>query len=71
MRQAGLSDDETLDIHFDLSYSKKKIKLVRYHNIGNKVSLCPIRIKGKAETKLFAWNVGIGNSTGIGFGSIY
>lgn len=71
MRQAGLEDDETLDIQFDISYSKKKLKLVHYHNIGNKASLCPVRIKGKIETKLFAWNVGIGNSTGIGLGAIY
>jgi CRISPR/Cas system endoribonuclease Cas6 (RAMP superfamily) len=28
-------------------------------------------IEGKPETKLFAWDVGIGNSTGIGFGAIY
>jgi CRISPR/Cas system endoribonuclease Cas6 (RAMP superfamily) len=34
------------------------------------VNWCPIIIKGKPETKLFAWNVGLGNSTGIGFGAI-
>ena len=70
MKIAGLEDD-TLDIRFDTSYSKKKLKLVRYHGIGNKASICPIIIKGKPATKLFAWNVGVGNSTGIGFGAIY
>ena len=70
MKIAGLKD-ETLDIRFDTSYSKKKLKLVRYHGIGNKASICPIIIKGKPATKLFAWNVGVGNSTGIGFGAIY
>ena len=70
MKIAGLAD-ETLDIRFDTSYSKKKLKLVRYHGIGNKASICPIIIKGKPATKLFAWNVGVGNSTGIGFGAIY
>ena len=60
-----------LDICFDLSYSKKKLKLVRYHGIGNKASLCPVVIKGKPETKQFIWNVGVGNCTGIGFGAIY
>lgn len=70
MKIAGL-EDETLDIRFDTSYSKKKLKLVRYHGIGNKASICPIIIKGKPATKLFAWNVGVGNSTGIGFGAIY
>lgn len=70
MREVGL-EDETLDIRFDTSYNKKKMKLVRYHGIGNKASLCPVIIKAKPETKLFAWNVGIGNCTGIGFGAIY
>lgn len=70
MKIAGL-EDGTLDIRFDTSYSKKKLKLVRYHGIGNKASICPIIIKGKPATKLFAWNVGVGNSTGIGFGAIY
>lgn len=71
MKEAGLEEDETLDICFDLSYSKKKLKLVRYHGIGNKASLCPVVIKGKPETKQFIWNVGVGNCTGIGFGAIY
>lgn len=70
MKLAGLADD-TLDIQFDKSFAKKKLKLVKYHGIGNKASICPIIIHGKPETKLFAWNVGIGNCTGIGFGAIY
>lgn len=71
MQEAGMPEDNTLDIKFDSSYVKKKTKLVRYHNIGNKANFCPIFIKGKPETKLFAWNVGVGNCTGIGFGAIY
>lgn len=71
MRLAGLEEDSTLDIRFDTSYEKKKLKLVSYHGIGNKASLCPVIIHGKPETKHFAWEVGIGNSTGIGFGAIY
>lgn len=70
MREVGLEDD-TFDIRFDTSFSKKKLKLVHYHGIGNKANLCPVIINGKPETKLFAWNVGIGNCTGIGFGAIY
>lgn len=70
MKEVGL-EDETLDIRFDISYSKKKMKLVHYRGIGNKANICPIIIKAKPETKLFAWNVGIGNCTGIGFGAIY
>lgn len=71
MKHAGLEEDKTLEIRFDSSYSKKKTKLVHYHNIGNKANVCPIIIIGKTETKEFAWNVGIGNCTGIGFGAIY
>lgn len=71
MREAGLEEDDTLDISFDVSFPNKKLKLVRYHGIGNKASVCPVIIKGKTATKLFAWNVGLGNSTGIGFGAIY
>lgn len=71
MQKAGLDIDETLDIQFDQSYAKKKTKLMRYRHIGNKANLCPVIIKGKPETKLFAWNVGIGSCTGIGFGAIF
>ncbi len=71
MEIAGLPFDETLDISFDLTYAKKKIKFINYRNIRIKANMCPVYIKGRAETKAFAWNVGIGNSTGIGFGSIY
>ena len=71
MEIAGLPFDETLDISFDLTYAKKKIKYINYRNIRNKANMCPVYIKGKPESKAFAWNVGIGNSTGIGFGSIY
>lgn len=71
MRKAGLEDDDSLDIRFDTSYSGKRLKLIRYHDIGNKASLCPVIINGRTESKLFAWDVGIGNCTGIGFGAIY
>jgi CRISPR-associated endoribonuclease Cas6 len=71
MRQAGLEDDNTLDIRFDTSYAKKKLKLVNYHGVGNKASICPIIIHGKPSIKRFAWDVGIGSCTGIGFGAIY
>ncbi len=71
MRLAGIPDDDTLSIAFDLNYTKKKTKLVWYDNISNKANMCPVIIKGNNLTKQFAWNVGLGNSTGIGFGSIY
>ena len=71
MHKAGLPDDNTLQIEFDLSYEKKKKKLVWYDGISSKANMCPLIIKGNNTTKQFAWNVGIGSCTGIGFGSIY
>lgn len=71
MRNANLPEDETLNIEFDLAYNHKKIKTIDYQGVKNKSNLCPIFMRGKPETKAFAWNVGIGNSTGIGFGSLY
>ncbi len=71
MRLAGIPDDNSLSIAFDLNYTKKKTKLVWYDNISNRANMCPVIIKGSNMTKQFAWNVGLGNSTGVGFGSIY
>lgn len=71
MELAGMQKDETLRIMFDRSYPNKKTKMVSYKGIYLRSSLCPVIIEGKPESKSFAWNVGIGNSTGIGFGSIY
>lgn len=69
MKGVGL-EDESLEIRFDISYSKAGTKLITYNGIQNRANWCPIIITGKPETKLFAWNVGLGNSTGIGFGAI-
>lgn len=71
MYDAGLPEDQSLCVKFDMSYYNKKIKLVDIHGIKNKCSMCPIIIKGKSDSIAFARNVGIGNSTGSGFGSIY
>lgn len=71
MELAGLPDDPSLKISFDLSYPKKKCKLVKIHHIENKCNMCPVIIHGKPETKAFAWATGIGNLTGSSLGSIY
>jgi CRISPR-associated endoribonuclease Cas6 len=69
MKQAGLYD-ESLNIRFDLTHSNAGTKLITYKGIKNRANWCPVIIEGNPETKLFAWNVGLGNSTGIGFGAI-
>ena len=69
MKQANIQD-ETLEVNFDKNYEKAKTCLINYKGIKTRASICPVIIKGKPETKAFAWNVGMGNSTGIGFGAI-
>jgi CRISPR-associated endoribonuclease Cas6 len=71
MKIAGLPGDESLKIRFDISSADKRTKVIDYRGIKNRVNLCPVIMEGKPETKAFAWNVGLGNSTGIGFGAIY
>lgn len=70
MQEAGLPDDEKLKVEFDLTYPKKRVKMVTIHGIKNKASMCPVVIHGSPESKLFAWTVGLGNSTGSSFGSL-
>jgi CRISPR-associated endoribonuclease Cas6 len=69
MKEAGITDD-SLKIRFDETYPKAGTKKITYKGIENRANWCPVIIEGKPETKLFAWNVGVGNSTGIGFGAI-
>lgn len=69
MLLAGFSDT-SLSIKFDTSYAGAKERLIPYRETNNKTSLCPLIINGLPESKLFAWNVGVGNSTGVGFGAI-
>jgi CRISPR-associated endoribonuclease Cas6 len=69
LKFAGL-EDSTLQIQFDRNYRSAKGKKVNYKGIGNMANVCPVIIKGKPETIAFAWNVGLGNSTGIGLGTL-
>ena len=69
MKIAGIEDD-SLEIQFDENYSQAYKKGTKYNGIQNIGSICPVIIKARPETKAFAWNVGLGNSTGIGFGAI-
>lgn len=68
LRKAKLSDQITIE--FDKSYARPKEKLVTYRGIKNKASLCPVVLSGAPDAIAFAWDVGIGNSTGIGFGAL-
>lgn len=68
MFEAGLPEDEMLRVEFDLSYSNKQVKMVTIHGVKSKASMCPVIVHGSLQSKLFAWTVGIGNSTGSSFG---
>jgi len=61
---------DNLSIEFDRNYAFPQTKLVDYKGIKNKTTLAPIIIKGSPEQIAFAWTVGLGNSTGVGFGAI-
>ncbi len=69
MKKVGL-EDNSLEIKFDARFENPKTQKITYRGIENRASVCPVIIKAKPETKAFAWNVGVGNSTGIGFGAI-
>jgi CRISPR-associated endoribonuclease Cas6 len=61
-------NDENVKVYFDKSFINAKTKTVHYKNIKNNANICPVIIEGSPEQIAFAWNVGVGHSTGIGFG---
>lgn len=69
LQKAGL-DSSGASVSFDPTYFNSKTKLVNYRGIGNKANICPVIVKGNPEQVAFAWNVGVGHSTGIGFGAL-
>lgn len=69
LQLAGLNSDN-ISIELDKSYGFPQTKLVDYKGIKNKTTLAPVIIKGTPEQIAFAWQVGLGNSTGIGFGAL-
>ena len=62
------------EIYFDQAYPRASTKIIKYKSksreIANRCNICPVIIKGDQRVKQFAWNVGLGSSTGIGFGAI-
>ena len=66
---AGLPTDN-VNVSFDRNYHNPRTKVITYKGIGNRVNICPVIVEGTPEQVAFAWNVGVGNSTGIGFGAL-
>jgi len=67
--EAGLPP-EGVKVEFDKNYKNPTQNGVSYKGIFNKGSICPVIVSGSSEQVAFAWNVGVGNSTGIGFGAL-
>jgi len=68
LHTAGINEDAS--VKFDKNYTNAKTKLVRINGIENRTSICPVIVEGSPLAVQFAWNVGIGHSTGSGFGAI-
>lgn len=68
LKKAGIKGTAT--VKFDLDYKNPKIKKIDFNKIGIKGTLCPVIVEGDPRAVAFAWEVGIGNSTGIGFGAL-
>ena len=69
LKQAGIEAEAKTC--FDKSYYNSKTKLVEINGIKNRANFCPVIVEGDKEAVKFAWNVGIGHSTGCGFGALY
>jgi CRISPR-associated endoribonuclease Cas6 len=68
LKKANLNTD--VQVRFDETYRNPKVDGILYKGSRKKGSVCPVIVEGSAEAVGFAWNVGIGNGTGIGFGSL-
>lgn len=68
LRKANL--DTNIQVQFDENYHNPYIKGTFYKKHKKKGSVCPVILEGSPEAIAFAWNVGIGNGTGIGFGAL-
>ncbi|MCR9288932.1 MAG: CRISPR-associated endoribonuclease Cas6 [Bacteroidetes bacterium] len=68
LEKAGLSTD--VSVAFDATYPKPIIKKIAYRGLDIKGTICPVIVEGDSRAVQFAWEVGVGNSTGIGFGAL-
>lgn len=70
LRQAGL-DDADAAVRFDPAHiAAAKSKLFKYKQVQCRASVCPVLVSGSAAQIQFAWEVGVGHSTGIGCGAL-
>lgn len=64
--------EDDFNISFNQRFENKKIKWIKIKSINNKTSMCPIFVKTKRkDVAEFIHSVGVGHSTGSGFGFLY
>jgi CRISPR-associated endoribonuclease Cas6 len=75
--RVGFILDPNLKITFDQSYKNRKVLKVKIKKdklSGNFISCmaskCPVIVEGNPESINFVYNLGIGHSTGMGFGTL-
>ncbi len=68
LSNAGINAD--VQVQFDRDFVNPKTKLVTIKNVKNRASMCPVIVEGHPDAVSFAWSVGIGHCTGVGFGAI-
>lgn len=70
--KAGLSHlSETAKVSFDRTYKTPKTRLIHIkEDFYKKANVCPVVVEGEPGAVQFAWNVGAGNLSGSGFGSL-
>lgn len=66
--KAGLPTE--VAIRFDPTCTQPKIKKITYRGLDIKAAYCPVIVEGAPRAVQFAWEVGVGSSTGIGFGAL-
>ncbi|HJL40976.1 MAG TPA: CRISPR-associated endoribonuclease Cas6 [Myxococcales bacterium LLY-WYZ-16_1] len=74
MESAGLEEADAVRVRFDHGYDGARTKLATIekggHAVKHKGSLCPVIVEGSEQAVRFAWNVGVGELTGSGFGAV-
>lgn len=68
MKLANINKE--VKISFDKTFHGSKTKLVKINGVSSRANFCPVIIEGDSEAIRFAWNVGVGHSTGSGFGAL-
>jgi CRISPR-associated endoribonuclease Cas6 len=72
LKEAGFTGEHlNINISFDKDYKNPKTKLVDIKGIQLKANVCPVLLSGTDEAVKFAWNVGVGELTGSGFGALH